>query len=100
MTGKFPEICVDHINGVRDDNRWINLRSVSHSENCQNQKKAQLHNKTSGLLGVCWNKKQRKWVSFIRVNKHRMYIGCFDCKYEAHQAYLEKKRELHSTCTI
>ena len=38
MTGSFPPEEVDHINGIRDDNRWANLRAVSHVENSKNQK--------------------------------------------------------------
>ena len=100
MEGKFPEEYADHINGIKDDNRWINLRSVTKSENSQNQRKSQSDNKSSGLLGVSWCKAEGKWETSINVNKKKYYIGAFHCKHEAHEAYLKKKRELHSTCTI
>lgn len=38
MTGEWPKYEIDHINGVRNDNRWINLRDVTHRENMMNQK--------------------------------------------------------------
>lgn len=37
--GKWPEKCIDHINGDRSDNRIENLRDVSHSENSLNKDK-------------------------------------------------------------
>lgn len=36
MTSKQPEGEIDHINGLRHDNRWANLRDVSHAENMKN----------------------------------------------------------------
>ena len=37
MTGSLPKADIDHVNNVRDDNRWDNLRAVSHKENQQNR---------------------------------------------------------------
>ena len=54
MTGKWPDT-IDHINRVKDDNRWANLRNVSHQENHKNRP-IQANNK-SGVAGVCWIKK-------------------------------------------
>ena len=36
MTGQWPTLELDHINGLRWDNRWCNLREVSHIQNCSN----------------------------------------------------------------
>lgn len=36
MTGSMPEDEVDHINGIRSDNRWANLRVCDQSQNRQN----------------------------------------------------------------
>ncbi len=38
MTGRWP-LTIDHINGRRDDDRWINLREATVSEQCINRKK-------------------------------------------------------------
>lgn len=37
MTGEWPKGEVDHINRVKDDNRWANLRDVDASTNCLNR---------------------------------------------------------------
>lgn len=57
---------VDHINGVRDDNRYSNLRIVTRSINLQN--KRMYKNNKMGIVGVYWNKRIGKWESSIRVD--------------------------------
>jgi hypothetical protein len=100
MYGEFPKCQIDHINGIRNDNRLLNLRDVTNSENGQNRRKAQANNKSSGLLGVTWDKSSNKWKVSIGIDGRQFNIGLFTDKYEAHDAYLNKKREVHPTCTI
>ena len=57
--GSWPDGEIDHINGVRDDNRIENLRCVSRHENKKNTA-IPSHN-TSGVVGVTWHKPSRKW---------------------------------------
>lgn len=97
MTGEFPKGQIDHINGIRTDNRFSNLRNVSPSENMQNRRKAQSSNKL-GFLGVFKNKK--RFSTQITVNHKTLHLGTFDTPDEAHRVYLEAKRRLHSACTI
>lgn len=99
ITGNWPENYIDHINGVKNDNRIGNLRDVTSSENNQNQRKSCANNK-SGLLGVSWYKAMNKWNAQIELDGKRTHLGYFTDKHEAHNAYLTKKREIHSTCTI
>jgi len=77
MTGEFPECDIDHINGIRHDNSWNNLRNVSKSINSKN-KRVQT-NSPSGVLGVTWNKVKFKW----QVNFDGKYHGSFDCFWDA-----------------
>lgn len=37
VTGRDPDPELDHINRIRDDNRWSNLRECNHSQNCVNK---------------------------------------------------------------
>ena len=50
VEGYMPEYEVDHKNGVRDDNRWVNLRHVTRACNLQNQ--VTYKNNRSGVPGV------------------------------------------------
>ena len=54
MNGHFPEREIDHINRVRDDNRWCNLREVDHQTNMLN--KGSYKNNKTGAKGVTYIK--------------------------------------------
>ncbi len=97
MTGAWPANDVDHINGIRDDNRWSNLRMATRSQNMQNVRKAQKNNRL-GILGV--QKHGRKFRATIALNGQRIRIGSFDTPEQASAAYIEKKRELHERCPL
>jgi hypothetical protein len=99
MTGDWPEHDIDHINGIRRDNRWENLRYADKLINAQNIKGPRADN-TSGFLGVHFDKRHKQWKAQININKKRAHIGRFDTPEEAHQAYLEAKRKHHVGCTI
>lgn len=95
--GEWPAMCIDHINGVRDDNRIANLRCVTHGENMQNQRRAHANNKT-GKLGVAPD--GIKFLSRIRVGGRSQFVGSFATAEEASTAYIAAKRRLHSACTL
>ena len=79
--GEWPSEQIDHINGIRDDNRIVNLRCVSNAENGKNQKIPS--NNTSGHVGVVWSKIRRKWDARIKVDGVAMHIGTFTDKADA-----------------
>lgn len=99
MTGEMPANLIDHIDGIRHNNCWRNLRPATQSENQQNIKLANKTSKT-GLLGASFHKHSKKYVSYIRVNGKRMFLGYHEDAKSAHAAYLEAKRKLHTHCTI
>lgn len=84
---------VDHINGIRSDNRIENLRAASRSQNLQNSKKSSRN--TSGFKGVSWCKKRMKWRANICANYKQVALGYFDTPEAAHAAYVEAARSLH-----
>ena len=87
MTGEEP-IEVDHINGVRDDNRWRNLRSVSPSENRKNMRLSR-YNK-SGVSGVAECKDG--WTAKITINNKSIWLGLHSTKAEAVAARVAAER--------
>jgi len=97
--GEWPKGFIDHINGVRNDNRIENLRLVNFSENMQNQRKVRADSKT-GLMGVQWNKRKSVFIARIKFNGKCHYLGQFPSKEAAAAAYLQAKREVHPTCSI
>lgn len=96
--GVWPAGHVDHINGDPADNRIINLREVTRSMNQQNQRRARADSST-GFLGVR-NYRGGRFKADIWTDGKTKHLGVFDTAEEAHQAYLQAKRELHPGCTI
>lgn len=75
ITGSFPKQQVDHINRVRDDNRWVNLREVSPKENQMNRSIGK--NNNSEVMGVSWCRTTHKWIASITVNGKLKHLGYF-----------------------
>lgn len=92
MTGEWPEFLIDHIDGVRSNNRFVNLRQATNAQNLQNLRASYSTNQL-GLLGVC--KAGNRFMANITVDQKRYHLGSFDNPEEAHEAYLAAKRKLH-----
>lgn len=90
--GCWPKNDVDHINGVRTDNRLQNLREVDRGLNMQNQRRARSDNST-GFLGVVPNRK--RFSAQIRTEGKTRCLGTYDTPEQAHDAYVKAKRVLH-----
>ena len=99
VNGEWPTQQVDHINGIKSDNRIGNLRDISASANTQNQIRPQ-RGSTTGLLGVSKAKDRRKFRACIKVSDCTVCIGSFDTAESAHAAYIEAKRALHAGNTL
>jgi HNH endonuclease/AP2 domain len=94
MTGSFPENEIDHINRIRDDNRWVNLRPCTRLENQKN--KDPKSSSKSGFAGVYWYKKSKKWTAIIKIKKTKIYLGVFDTPEQAFEVYLFAQHKLDS----
>ena len=83
---------VDHINGDRLDNRRSNLRVLGRSAN--------LHNRgaygPSGLKGVSWDKRKKKWRAEIGKNGKRAWLGYHDTKEDAERIYRKASKKLYT----
>lgn len=96
--GDWPKGEIDHINGIRSDNRISNLRDVTRIQNSQNKKvyltKTELPK--SGYKGVNWNRFTNKWVASIGNNKKSIHLGSFDDPQKAYLSYLEAAKKFHT----
>ena len=99
MTGKWPEEEIDHINGIRNDNRFSNLREADRTLNNQNRRNAGEINKL-GFLGVSLHKRDQKITAQIKINGKTKWLGYYKTPELAHAAYLSAKRQYHEGCTI
>jgi len=104
MTGEnvvYPDFEIDHINGNRADNRFVNLRKVTKSENQRNGSKR--INNTSGVHGVNWKPRNDgyagSWVARIWNGPRHVYLGAFKEKQHAEIARKAAERVLGFTGT-
>jgi hypothetical protein len=93
VNGRWPENDIDHINGDGFDNRIQNLRSATKSQNLCNQKLSS-RNK-SGVKGVWWATRQKKWKARVIVNKKQYHAGYFDSISAARNAVQDLRKSLH-----
>lgn len=98
-TGDWPVGDIDHINGVRTDNRIENLRDVSRKVNRQNIRHGSVPN-GSGHMGAIFHKKSGLFQARIRVDGKSRSLGYFKNPEDASAAYVAAKRILHEGCTI
>lgn len=82
--GSMPEQEIDHINGIRADNRLVNLRKATRAENAANCRK---RSSISKLKGAFWQKDRNNFMAKIEVNDRQIYLGRFPTAEEAHAAY-------------
>ena len=91
VIGNWPEFEIDHINHIRNDNRFENLRDTDKNR----WNKSEQKNNTSGYVGVVLDKPTKKWQAQIQVNGKCIYLGLFTDIEEASQAYQEAKEKYH-----
>jgi hypothetical protein len=82
--GKWPNGSMDHRNGKRSDNAISNLRVASRSENAMNCRVSSSN--SSGVKGVSWYDRTKKWRARISVNNEIIYLGHFEKIEEARAA--------------
>lgn len=70
------------------------LRLANHSENCQHRSGAQVNNKSSGVRGVYYNKRNGRWFAKVMHKRKSYYLGEYDSIEEAAQVAKEKRKEM------
>lgn len=90
--GSEPPDEIDHINGVRDDNRIANLRAATHRQNSQNRSRRR--DNESGFKGVHLHRKSGRWRALIYSNGRNIHLGLFATREKAYAAYVAAARQL------
>jgi hypothetical protein len=91
--GQFPQNQLDHINRIRDDNRINNLREVTNAQNHQNRNLGA--NNISGVCGVNWHKRDKKWRAYIKLNGKDIHLGQYDDMKDAIVARKQAEQTYH-----
>lgn len=82
MTGGWPTREIDHENGDRADNRWMNLREATSWQNKANQSP-----RMGRLKGATLDKRTGRWRASIQHKGKKIHLGYFDTEVGAHCAY-------------
>lgn len=90
MTGSWPELEIDHINGDGTDNRWCNLRQATRANNLHNTKRH--HDGASGIKGVI--RIGNAWVARLKRPDGSSYSKSFQLKDDAAKAYEQEARRV------
>lgn len=87
MTGEWPNGFIDHIDRVRTNDRWNNLRLATRSQNKANS--AAYANNSVGFKGVSLVRscRSKPYVARIGVNGKSKHLGLFSTPEEANAAY-------------
>lgn len=84
--------CVDHIDNNKLNNHIHNLRWVTHSQNIMNKSK---HcNNSSGVTGVSWHIRLKKWVARITIDGITKNLGTFTSITKAKRARIAAVNKL------
>lgn len=85
MHGVWPSDQIDHIDLVRKNNAFTNLREANNSFNGANRRPAS--NNKSGFKGVMYDTKRKKWRAAIKKDGKERHLGRFANKLDAISAY-------------
>lgn len=94
VTGEWCEF-IDHADTDGLNNRWLNLRKSTVTENNRNVNNKKKPTSPSPLKGAYLDKRRDKWHSRIVVDHSTKFLGFFDTAEEAHAAYVRAATELH-----
>ncbi len=90
--GQWPECDeLDHINGVRSDNRISNLRLATFSQNRANSRTHT--DNASGFKGVSLDRRRGKWQAQICCDYKKKHLGYFSTREDAYLAYARAANE-------
>lgn len=94
VQGEWPMDQIDHINGIRTDNRIENLRAATSLQNNRNLRMSKAN--SSGYKGVSWHAKTKKWVASIKIDDgERLHLGLHITPEAAHAAYRDAALKHH-----
>lgn len=97
----WPEDQIDHINGVRDDNRIVNLRDVNRTQNRHNSSSQK--GKKDKYKGVYWENEEKRWRVHLTVGGKQISLGRYineDLAALVYNHYATKHRGVYAKLNI
>jgi len=99
VLSRQPDKVADHIDHNGLNNSRPNLQLATRSQNACNRRKRD-SKCTSKYKGVWFNKREGKWMSAIKVDGKRIYLGYFDNQLAAAKAYDIAARLYHGNFAV
>lgn len=75
MTGRLP-LQADHVNRIRHDDRWANIREADNGQN--NANKNIQRNNTSGIKCASWDSRRNRWHVRVHIRGKQRHVGYFE----------------------
>jgi len=97
MTGEWPPQEIDHINRIVGDNRWVNLRQATRTQNNINVRLRS--DNSSGLRGLFWRGDKQRWIVNVRGEEGTHY-STHRCKLDAVSTLYRLQRILHGEFSV
>ena len=98
MTGSGTMHQIDHIDGNKTNNAWVNLREATQSQNLCNT--GANRNNSLGFKGVNRHNKTGKFQARITIGGERKYLGLFDTPEEAAETYKKHSLLYHGEFSV
>ena len=95
--GEWPKDQLDHINGIRHDNRLVNLREATQAQNNANTR--MYKNNKSGYKNIKWEPERKRYGVFIRYDNKLHRLGRFKTLEEAISVRNAKYEEIYGEFT-
>lgn len=95
--GAIPKgLVIDHINQDKSDNRLLNLRLATKSQNALNAKVRS--DNQQKCTGVSWKKDKKKYKAYITLNGKQRHLGYFNDKEDAIKARKKEEARITDSC--
>lgn len=93
MTGEWPSSSIDHKDLNRGNNKWLNLRLATRSQ--QNANRPAFNGRFNRFKGVSFHKAAGRWRAKIDFQRKSIWLGLYDTEEAAYEAYKEAAIRLH-----
>lgn len=91
--GEWPDSLIDHKDCDTSNNRWLNLRKATNSQNAYNSTISSRN--TTGIKGVSFDKSRGLYRARIDVDGKAIRLGRFDTLEQAELVIIEARRLYH-----
>ena len=82
-TKEWPIGIIDHEDGVKDNNKFGNLKDTTQKVNCNNPNNRNRSDNISGVKGVSWDSNKNKWCVRLQTKGNYKFMGYYENKDEA-----------------